>query len=263
MSRPEAASTPVLSIAGSDPSGGAGVQADLKTFAAHQTYGMAVITALTAQSTVGVTGVHAVPPAFVAEQIGTLLADIPPLAIKIGMLGQADVARAVGAALETCRSPIVLDPVMVSTSGHRLLDAAAEAEVCGPLARRARLVTPNRPEAGVLLDGLPPQTWVDRTGTALLLKGGHDTAAVVEDVLFVAGRPPRTWRHPRIPSRNTHGTGCTLSSAIAARLALGHPLEEAVGGAILWLAALIEASAEHGLGRGHGPLLHARGRSPG
>ncbi|MEC7946564.1 MAG: bifunctional hydroxymethylpyrimidine kinase/phosphomethylpyrimidine kinase [Myxococcota bacterium] len=262
MNGPDATSTPVLSIAGSDPSGGAGVQADLKTFAAHQTYGMAVITALTAQSTVGVTGVHAVPPSFVAEQIGTLLADIPPRAIKIGMLGQADVARAVGSALETCRSPIVLDPVMVSTSGHRLLDAAAEAEVCGPLARRAELVTPNRPEAAVLLDGLSPQAWVDRSGTALLLKGGHDTAAVVEDVLFVAGRSPRIWRHPRIRSRNTHGTGCTLSSAIAARLALGHPLEEAVGGAIPWLAGLIEASAAHGLGGGHGPLLHARGRPP-
>lgn len=254
---------PVLSIAGSDPSGGAGVQADLKTFAAHGAYGMAVLTALTAQSTTGVTGVHAVPPGFVGEQLATLLADIPPAAVKVGMLAEAGIARAVGTALAEVAAPIVLDPVMVSTSGHRLLDAAAEAEVCGPLARRATLITPNRPEAAVLLGAEAPQAWVDRVGTALLLKGGHDTEAVVADTLFRPGAAPVTWRHPRVATRNTHGTGCTLSSAIAARLALGHDLEAAVGGAVAWLADLIVASAEHELGRGHGPLLHTSGTLPG
>jgi hydroxymethylpyrimidine/phosphomethylpyrimidine kinase len=247
---------PVLSIAGSDPSGGAGVQADLKTFAAHGAYGMAVVTALTAQATTGVSGVHAVPPAFVGEQIRTLVADIPPAAIKLGMLANAGVAAAVRHALVGTSAPIVLDPVMVSTSGHSLLDAAAQGEVCGPLADAATLVTPNRPEAVVLLRGGSPQAWADARGTALLIKGGHDTAAVVEDTLYRPGAAPRTWRHARVATRNTHGTGCTLSSAIAARLARGDTLEDAVGGAITWLAALIVRSAGHSLGHGHGPLLH-------
>lgn len=247
---------PVLSIAGSDPSGGAGVQADLKTFAAHGVYGMAVVTALTAQSTTGVSGVHPVPPAFVEAQVRTLLADIPPAAIKLGMLANAAVAVAVRAALAGVDAPIVLDPVMVSTSGHALLDPAAQAEVCGPLAEAAALVTPNRPEAAVLLAGAEPQAWADTHGAALLIKGGHDTAAVVEDTLYRPGAASRTWRHPRVRTRNTHGTGCTLSSAIAARLARGDALEDAVAGAICWLAALIERSAGHPLGRGHGPLLH-------
>lgn len=248
---------PVLSIAGSDPSGGAGVQADLKTFAAHGAYGMAVITALTAQSTTGVAGVCPVPPAFVRLQLDTLRADIEPAAIKVGMLADAGVAAAVRAAIADFGGPIVLDPVMVSTSGHALLDAAARAEVCGPLARVARLVTPNRPEAVVLLGGLSPQAWADDRGTALLVKGGHDPGAVVVDTLYQPGAAPREWRHARLQTRNTHGTGCTLSSAIAARLALGDGLERAVGGAIDWLAGLIEASAGHTLGGGHGPLLHA------
>jgi hydroxymethylpyrimidine/phosphomethylpyrimidine kinase len=124
-------------------------------------------------------------------------------------------------------------------------------------------VTPNRPEAAVLLGDEAAQAWVDRVGTALLLKGGHDTEAVVEDTLYLPGATPRTWRHPRVATRNTHGTGCTLSSAVAARLALGHDLETAVGGAIAWLADLIAASADHELGHGHGPLLHALGTLPG
>ena len=252
----------VLSIAGSDPSGGAGVQADLKTFAAHRTYGMGVMTALTAQSTTGVTGVHPVPAGFVAEQITTLLDDIPPAAVKVGMLAETDIARAVAGALERVHAPVVLDPVMVSTSGHRLLSAEAEAVVCGALAARATIVTPNRPEAVVLLAGVDARAWVDRTGTALLLKGGHDTEPIVEDVLFRPGVAPRTWRHPRVKTRNTHGTGCTLSSAIAARLALGADLEDAVGGAVAWLSDLIVASADHTLGQGHGPLLHAEGTVP-
>jgi len=253
----------VLSIAGSDPSGGAGVQADLKTFAAHRTHGMGVITALTAQSTVGVSGVHAVPPSFVRAQLATLLTDIPPAAVKIGMLAEPDIARAVVDGVADLPAPVVLDPVMVSTSGHRLLDPEAEAVVCGPLSLRATLVTPNRPEATVLLAGTTAQAWAERTGTALLLKGGHDTGDIVEDVLHQPGAAPRTWRHLRVATRNTHGTGCTLSSAIAARLARGDGLEDAVGGAIDWLARLIAASASHTLGRGHGPLLHAMLTLPG
>lgn len=249
----------VLSVAGSDPSGGAGIQADLKTFSAHRTYGMAVVTALTAQSTIGVVGVHAVPADFVREQIATLRSDIEPAAIKVGMLATADIAAAVAGALQGFEGPIVLDPVMISTSGHRLLDPAAEAEVCGPLAQAATLVTPNRPEAVVLLSGAEPQAWADARGTALLVKGGHDAGPVIEDVLYRPGSAPRTWRHPRVVTRNTHGTGCTLSSAIAARLAMGEGLENAVGGAVAWLADLIVASAKHGLGSGHGPLLHACG----
>lgn len=260
---------PVLSIAGSDPSGGAGVQADLKTFAAHGVYGMAVITALTAQSTTGVAAVHAVPPSFVRAQIDTLRADIAPAAVKVGMLADGPVAAAVHAALRGVGVPVVLDPVMVSTSGHRLLDPAAEAQVCGPLADAAALVTPNRPEAAVLLAGAAPQAWADARGTALLIKGGHDTEAVVVDTLYRPGRPARSWRHPRVDTRNTHGTGCTLSSAIAARLAWGEGLEAAVGGAVEWLSEVIVASSGHRLGRGHGPLLHGRiraappGRGPG
>lgn len=251
MSRPPTA----LSIAGSDPSGGAGVQADLKAFQDHGVYGMAVITALTAQNTTAVSAVHTPPPDFVAEQLAMVLADLPVDAVKIGMLADAGIVRAVARGLEQYTGPVVLDPVMVSTSGHRLLAPEAEAALQELLVPRATLVTPNLPEAAILLGEEPPQAWVARTGSALLGKDGHGSGVDVVDVLFTAGGARLPFHKPRLATRNTHGTGCTLSSAVAARLARGEGLEEAVGGALDWLHALIAASADHGLGAGHGPLL--------
>ena len=257
-----------LSIAGSDPSGGAGIQADLKTFADHGVYGMAVLTALTAQNTAAVSAVHPVPPEFVAEQLRMVLADLPVGAVKIGMLANAGVIRAVAAGLRDYPGPVVLDPVMVSTSGHRLLDPHAEETLLTELLPLATVVTPNLPEAELVLAGASPATFAQRTGVAILLKDGHNTEAVVRDLLALPDGRSQTSEHPRIPSRNTHGTGCTLSSAIAARLACGEPLERAVEGALHWLAGLIAASASHDLGAGHGPLLtglvppHGGGKSP-
>ena len=247
----------VLSIAGSDPSGGAGIQADLKTFAEHGVYGMAAVTALTVQNTVGVTGVHAVPPEFVAAQIRAVCADIPPSAIKIGMVGGAGAIVAVAHALPR-GVPVVLDPVMVATSGDPLLESDAEAALLEWLVPRATIVTPNLPEAARLGAGDDPEGWAKRHGVALLVKGGHAHEALVHDVLYGPEGSVHRWEHPRVASRNTHGTGCTLSSAIASRLARGLPLAAAVGGAVDYVAALIAASKGHALGAGHGPLLHGR-----
>lgn len=248
--------TPVLSIAGSDPSGGAGIQADLKSFADHGTYGMAVITALTAQNTTGVSAIHAAPLPFVAEQIRMVLADIPPLAIKIGMLGTADLVRAVADALADYHGPVVLDPVMIATSGARLLEPEAEEALRSVLAPRASVLTPNLPEADVLFGDTDPAAWATRTGVAVLRKDGHGTDAVVRDTLFLPDGQTQIVAHPRVHSRNTHGTGCTLSSALAARLARGDDLVSASRGALTYVADLVAASAGHSLGQGKGPLLH-------
>ena len=245
-----------LSVAGSDPSGGAGVQADLKTFLCHGVYGMAALTALTAQDTRGVYGVQHVDPSFVGAQITAALDDIPAGAVKIGMIATAPIAEAVAAALAGRGLPVVLDPVMISTSGHRLIDAAAEAALLGALLPLACLLTPNLPEAAALLGDAAPQAFVDRRGVALLLKDGHGHEDTVQDVLYLPGSAPQRHSHPRVRTANTHGTGCTLSAAVAARLARGEALPEAVGGAIAWLSALIQGGTEAGLGRGHGPLLH-------
>lgn len=245
-----------LSIAGSDPSGGAGIQADLKTFSAHGVYGMAVVTALTAQNTHTVSGVHAVDPAFVTAQLTTLLDDILPRAIKVGMLANATIVCSVARAIAQLRVPIVLDPVMVSTSGSALLSSDAEHALITRLLPHATLVTPNLPEAERLLGDTAPATWAARSGVALLLKDGHNMGTTVRDRLFLPDGTLHIFESPRIDSRNTHGTGCTLSSAIAAGLALGHPLPEAVEHAHHWLATVIQQSATHTLGGGHGPLLH-------
>ena len=245
-----------LSIAGSDPSGGAGIQADLKTFLDHEVYGTAVITALTAQSTAGVFGVHTVPADFVRSQIAVLRDDLPIGAVKIGMLAEVGIIEAVADALADCTAPVVLDPVMVSTSGHRLLQPDAVAALRSRLAPRAAVVTPNLPEAAILLADTRPQDFADQTGVALLLKDGHGTDAVVRDTLYRPGCAPVEMAHPRIDTRNTHGTGCTLSSALAARLARGEALEDAVTGAVDYIADLIARSASHTLGAGKGPLLH-------
>ncbi len=245
--------TTVLSVAGSDPSGGAGIQADLKTFLDHGTYGMAVVTALTAQSTTGVTGVHAVPPAFVAEQIATLRADMPVDAIKLGMLASAEIIDAVVAALSDYDGPIVLDPVMVSTSGHRLIAPDAIGALRERLLPLAAVVTPNLPESAILLLDEHPQAFVERTGSAVLLKDGHGVGELVLDALYRPGMPVARFSHPRLSARNTHGTGCTLSSALAARLAQGADLHTATGDAIAYVADLIARSAGHSLGSGKGP----------
>ncbi len=244
-----------LSVAGSDPSGGAGIQADLKTFADHGVYGMAVVTALTAQSTTGVTAVHAPPAEFVVEQLRVLLDDMPIAAVKIGMLGGAAVVAAVQRVLAVVDAPVVVDPVMVATSGSRLLEPEAE-DAVRALAACATVVTPNLPEAEVLLQGEAPGAWARRTGVALLLKDGHGGQAIVRDALYLPDGSVVRMEHPRVKTRNTHGTGCTLSSAIAARLARGEALVGAVRGGVDYVAAQVAASAGHGLGAGPGPLLH-------
>jgi hydroxymethylpyrimidine/phosphomethylpyrimidine kinase len=260
-----------LTVAGSDPSGGAGIQADLKTFSALGVYGTAVLTALTAQNTRGVTGVHGVPPEFVAEQLATLVADVEVHATKLGMLGTADVVRAVATALaDHPGGPIVCDPVMVATSGDRLIDDAAIAAVRTDLLPLADLVTPNVPEAAVLLDA-PPATDVDQLPAqatallalgprAVLLKGGHLGGDESVDVLATADGVTLT-RRPRVDTTSTHGTGCTLSSALAA-LAARHRTDDwaqLVDPARDYLQRALEAGESLGVGSGHGPVHHFAG----
>ena len=251
MSHPAA-----LSIAGSDPSGGAGIQADLKAFCDHQVYGMAVLAALTAQNTTGVSGVMPVPPAFLTAQLQAVLADIPPAAIKIGMLGDEAAIAAVAAGLVQTTAPVVLDPVMVATSGDPLLAPDAERALVAQLVPRATVLTPNKPEAarlGLLDD---PGQWAADHGVAVLLKGGHDREEIVVDQLFCPDGSTLRMEHPRIATTHTHGTGCTLSSALAARLARGESLPDAVAGAVDYVHALLARSVDAGLGQGCGPLLH-------
>ena len=256
----------VLSIAGSDPSGGAGIQADLKTFAAHGTYGMAALTALTAQNTREVTGVEMVPAAFVASQIDAVFADVRVDAVKIGMLGTAEIIEAVADALERHRPPwVVLDPVMVAKSGARLLEEEAVAALRDRLLPLADVITPNLPEAADLL-GEPEATARDAMPDlaarlaamgprVVLLKGGHLGGEESPDYLATA-EGGHWLEGTRVATRNTHGTGCTLSSAIAARLALGHGLLKAVRGAKAWLTEAIAASDALEVGSGNGPVHH-------
>lgn len=256
----------VLSIAGSDPSGGAGIQADLKTFAARGTYGMAALTALTAQNTQGVTAVQALPPEFVAAQIRAVFDDIRVDAVKIGMIANAGIAGAVAAALAPRRGiPIVLDPVMIAKGGAPLLAAEAVAALTGHLLPLATLLIPNLPEAAALL-GLPEAT--DRATMAdqasrlralgpeyVLVKGGHLASDESPDVL--AGPEGLTWFEAmRTVTKNTHGTGCTLSSALAAELAKGAPPAAAVAAAKAYLAGAVATSGALTVGSGHGPVHH-------
>ncbi|MEM8960546.1 MAG: bifunctional hydroxymethylpyrimidine kinase/phosphomethylpyrimidine kinase [Acidobacteriota bacterium] len=269
-------STPprVLTIAGSDSGGGAGIQADLKTFDAHGVYGMSVITALTAQNTREVRAVHAVPPAMVAAQIDAVFDDIGVDAVKIGMLADTAIVDTVAERLAAHRpAVVVLDPVMVAKSGAALLadDAvAAVVERLMPLASvvdRHFIVTPNLPEAARLAGDTDEPT--DEAGrlalalrlatglpdhAAVLLKGGHAEGDEVVDLLVTGGGDQHRFVHPRIDSANTHGTGCTLSSAVASRLARGEALVDAVGGAIDYLHGAIQAAFP--LGSGHGPVNH-------
>ena len=255
----------VLTVAGSDPSGGAGIQADLKTFSALGAYGCAVLTSLTAQSTRGVTAVHPVPPEFVAEQVRTLVEDVRLDATKIGMLGTAAMARAVGELILDGTLPdVVLDPVMVSTAGSRLLDEDA-VEAVRELLPHVALVTPNLPEAAVLL-GTEVATDLDGArdqATALLhlgaprvlVKGGHAPGPDAVDV-YGDGDGLREISAPRVATRNTHGTGCTLSSAIAALRPRHDGWWDAVTHAKTWLTGALAHADELSVGAGPGPVHH-------
>ncbi|RYH11671.1 bifunctional hydroxymethylpyrimidine kinase/phosphomethylpyrimidine kinase [Tropicimonas sp. IMCC6043] len=254
-----------LSIAGSDPSGGAGIQADLKAFSARGVYGMAAITALTAQNTQGVTGVIAVPPDFVAEQIRAVLEDIRVDAVKIGMIANAEIAGAVAEALSGYHGAVVLDPVMIAKGGHALLSEDAVSTLRDRLLPRATLLTPNLPEAAALLGAEPAATRsaMQEQAMALLglgpgavfLKGGHLSSGQSPDLL-VAGTRSLWFEGDRIETKNTHGTGCSISSAIAAELAKGLPLAGAVEAAKAWLGGAIAAADSLEIGHGHGPTHH-------
>ncbi len=248
----------VLVVAGSDSSAGAGIQADLKTAQAFGCYAMTAVTAVTVQNTKGVGAIHAVPPDIVAGQIAACLTDIGADAVKIGMLGSAKLIKAVAAALKGVRVPIVLDPVLVSTSGHRLLPESAERALVKELFPLAVLVTPNLPETRALAGRgdaeAAARKLIAMGAGAALIKGGHATTATVDDVLVWKGGV-EVYAFPRIRTKHTHGTGCTLSTAIACGLAQGLSLPLAVGRAREYVQRAIETAP--GLGKGHGPLNHA------
>ncbi len=262
MNPKKATRATALTIAGSDSGGGAGIQADLRTFHAFGVFGTSAVTAVTAQNTIGVQAVQALDPPIVRRQIESVRADLPPRAAKTGMLANQDIVRAVVAALDGFEVPLVVDPVMVATSGDRLLEPAAVNAILDELVPRATLVTPNLPEAAILA-GLPVRSpgamsaaariIVDRGAGAALIKGGHLGDAVVVDLLW-DGESERVWTSPRIRTTETHGTGCTLSAAITAGLAAGLALETATERGIAFTHAAIAAAP--GLGSGRGPLDH-------
>ena len=255
-----------VTIAGSDSGGGAGIQADLKTFSALGVYGACVITALTAQNTRGITAVHDVPAAFVARQIDAVLSDLKVGAVKIGMLSQPAVIEAVAEGLDRHHQRnIVLDPVLAATTGHRLIAPEAVDVLRRMLIPRASILTPNLAEAAALLDTAAAESEADMRVQAerllalgpgaVLLKGGHGSGTESVDV-FVDGTAELRLPAPRIATHNTHGTGCTLSSAIAAGLAKGLPLAEAVEEAKIYVTAAIAAADQLSVGTGHGPVHH-------
>ena len=255
-----------VTIAGSDSSGGAGIQADLKTFGALGVYGASVITALTAQNTQGVTAIHDVPADFIAAQIDAVFNDLDIGAVKNGMLSQVPAIKAVAAGLTRHDAEnIVLDPVMVATSGDRLLAVVAIAVLCRDLIPRALVVTPNLHEAAALTDLPLARSEAEMEAQArnilalgprsVLIKGGHGDSAESVDLLVDAKQVIRLVA-PRIKTRNTHGTGCTLSSAIAAGLAKGLELTAAAREAKTYVTAAIKAADKLTVGHGHGPLNH-------
>ena len=255
----------VLIVAGSDSGGGAGIQADIKTVSMLDCYVATAITALTAQNTEGVFGVLPIPPEFVRRQIEVVLDDIGADAIKTGMLPDAAVIETIAAVLQerAAAIPLVVDPVMVAKGGARLIDPAAVEALKRLLIARAEIVTPNLPEAAILcgaaIGNLAQMRAAGETLLALgcravLVKGGHLSGGTASDVLVTAGGA-RVWESPRIATRHTHGTGCTLASAIAAGLAQGQDVESAVDRARTYVQRAIAGAP--GLGRGHGPLDHA------
>jgi hydroxymethylpyrimidine/phosphomethylpyrimidine kinase len=252
-----------LTVAGSDSGGGAGIQADLKTFAAHGVYGTSAIAAVTAQNTMGVTGFVALPSDIIVAQMEAVASDIGVDAVKTGMLANAAIVEAVAAAINDLELPhVVVDPVMIAKSGDRLLEEEAVSAIRTELLRRAFVVTPNAPEAEVLA-GMPVRTVADareaarrihKLGpSAVVVKGGHLDTPEVVDVLY-DGRAFTEFKGPRVESRNSHGSGCTFAAALAANLALGQPLVEAVRLA----KEYVEGAIRHGLpiGHGHGPMDH-------
>jgi hydroxymethylpyrimidine/phosphomethylpyrimidine kinase len=257
----------VLSIAGSDSGGGAGIQADLKTFSAIGCYGMSVITALTAQNTQGVKAIHAVPPAFAVEQIEAVLSDIGADAIKIGMLYSAELIEAVAEALKKHGArKIVLDPVMVAQSGDKLLQDDAIEAIKAQLMPLADVVTPNKPEASVLTGRRlnrrediesAAETLAKHGSRSILIKGGHGDESKSTDLLFLAQESRFvSLEADRIETRNNHGTGCTLSSAIASYMAKGSDVEEAVQKAKTFMNHAIAAGTAYKIGHGNGPVHH-------
>ena len=263
---PQKTATPIaLTIAGSDSSGGAGIEADLKTFAALGVYGACVVTALTAQNTKGVFAVHDVPADFIAAQINAVFSDLDVGAVKLGMLAHAAAIDVVAAALDHYRPPnVVLDPVMVASSGERLLHAGAIGRL-RELIRRARVLTPNLAEAAALLEAplarderemrAQAEKLLALGAGAVLIKGGHASGPESVDLLVTADGALR-FAAPRATTRNTHGTGCTLASAVAAALAKGLTLGEAVKQAKDYVTAAIEAADRLAVGSGRGPLHH-------
>ncbi|MBO7256092.1 MAG: bifunctional hydroxymethylpyrimidine kinase/phosphomethylpyrimidine kinase [Bacteroidales bacterium] len=258
----------VLSIAGSDSGGGAGIQADLKTFSSLGVYGATAITAITAQNTQGVHSQFALPSQMVYDQIIAVMEDIHPSVIKIGMLSNLQVATAVADALERYSIPIILDPVMVSSSGHRLLSVEAQEVLKERLLPMAQLVTPNIPEMEALSD-MPLLTISDKYNAAkhllslgvqsVLLKGGHEEGEVKVDILYQKspqGIVTCSFSSDTLNTRNIHGTGCTLSSAIAAYMARGLALKEAVSSAKIYITEAIKAGADVSVGKGYGPVNH-------
>ncbi len=252
-----------MTIAGSDSGGGAGIQADLKTFHQFGVFGTSVITAVTAQNTKSVTAVHAVPVGMVRDQIAAVADDLPPHACKTGMLASAELVETVAVCLRARAFPnYVLDPVMIATSGDRLLAEDAERSVTEYLMPLATVVTPNAPEAAVMA-GRPVsdqsamaeagRALVDRGARAALIKGGHLDYPTVIDLLVTEDDVHR-FEHPRVQTSSTHGTGCTLSAAIAASLALGQELVTAVEHALDFVHQAIATAPD--LGQGHGPLNH-------
>lgn len=255
-----------MTIAGSDSGGGAGIQADLKAFSALGVYGASVITAVTAQNTRAVTAVEDLSPAMVTAQIHAVLDDLDVDAIKIGMLSSPDIIHAVASSLQGTNIPIVLDPVMVAKSGDALLRDEAVSALIEELLPMATLLTPNLPEAARLLETVQAENPMEmafqgsdlmRFGPkAVLMKGGHADEDICTDLLVGVSAEPISFDAQRVDTKNTHGTGCTLSSAIAAGLALGLELEDAVGRAHRYLQGAIRASDQLSIGSGHGPVHH-------
>jgi hydroxymethylpyrimidine/phosphomethylpyrimidine kinase len=253
-----------LVVAGSDSGGGAGIQADIKTLSALGAYAMTAVTAITVQNTQGVSDVHGIPPSVVAAQMRACLEDIGADAIKLGMLHSAELIGAVAGVLRDYPAiPIVADPVMVAKGGAALLQSAAVGALSADILPLAAVITPNTEEAAVLLGGSvetdaealsAAETLAARYDTAVLLKGGHLSGAGVRNLLFRPGHGPEIFVSPRLDTRHTHGTGCTLASAVSAGVAAGLPLSEAVAHACRFVHAAI-ANAP-GFGQGHGPIDH-------
>ena len=238
----------VLTIAGSDPSGGAGIQQDLKVITAHGCYGATVITALTSQNTLGVQSSMPVPPDVVASQLHAVLSDLHLSAIKIGMIPDKAVAQVIVEALKEVHVPIIYDPVMISTSGYQLMSSDAINYIAEQLFPLCTLVTPNLPEAKRI------QTQLKHPQTAFLIKGGHADSTLMTDKLIMADGTVYEFSTEKIASSNLHGTGCTLSSAIASNMALGNSLPKAISQAKDFITAAIRRSADISIGHGNGPL---------